>query len=109
MYAQNTSQASNTAGPSRPSGRPTPIRSLRQPHALNVAHRDTYGVLAPESQGTSDAAAYKAALTRKLELRKKGDQWADRMSEGAVSEVEFRKGVSRIVVSSGIAAVKLRV
>lgn len=100
------------AGPSRLPSRPAPTRTLRQPHALNVAQRDTFGVLSSDSasmqgdgsgdevgvvgEAVTDAQAYRDAMARKVELRRKGDKWVDRMCEGVVSEADFRKGVRPI-------------
>jgi hypothetical protein len=85
-----SSPSSSSAGPSR--SRPTPTRTLRQPHSLSVAQRDHSGALDPSS--VSDVAAYEQAMRRKVELRRKGDKWAERLSEGVVDEDEFRRGVS---------------
>lgn len=78
------------AGPSR--SIPTPIRTLRAPHLLTVAQRNDAGGLEPPSQ--SDAVAYRDAMRRKVELRRRGDKWMERFCEGEIGRDEFKKGVS---------------
>lgn len=85
--------ASAEAGPSRR----TPIRSLRQPALLKIATRNDAGGLEPPSH--SDAVALRMAMERKVQWRRKGERWMDRICEGTVGKEEFKRGVSLIFCS----------
>lgn len=74
------------------SSRRTPIRSLRQPALLNIATRNDAGGLEPPSH--SDAVALRMAMDRKVQWRRKGEKWMDRLCEGTVDPEEFKRGVS---------------
>ncbi|KAI9638427.1 uncharacterized protein MKK02DRAFT_42818 [Dioszegia hungarica] len=81
-----STSASAEAGPSRR----TPIRSLRQPALLNIATRNDAGGLEPPSH--SDAVALRLAMDKKVQWRRKGERWMDRLCEGTVGSDEFKRG-----------------
>lgn len=83
-----SSEGLNEAGPSRR----TPIRSLRQPALLKIATRNDAGGLEPPAH--SDAVALRLATDRKIQWRRKGERWMDRLCEGTVSPEEFKRAVS---------------
>jgi len=68
--------------------RPTPDRTLRQPHRLNVSHRD-----APSISNNTDIHDLRASYTRKAELQRIAERWADRMMEDTLDRQTFKRAV----------------
>ena len=82
--------SSNQAGPSRR----TPVRTLRQPALLNVATRDGTGELQPQKQNDTDS--FRSAMDKKVDWRRRGERWMDKMCEGTLGNEEVKRGVSGI-------------
>ncbi|KAK4687530.1 RNA polymerase II-associated protein 2, partial [Tremellales sp. Uapishka_1] len=72
--------------------RPTPSRTLRQPHLLSVASRESSGRLTQPFNDDHDSL--RRTLTHKVKLQRKLEKWMDVLMESTVDLATFKRACS---------------